>query len=78
MGKFTDFFEVIKKLKRKKRGEVTIKICPKCASPKISISSGSGTYPQLFGITPGHYICSNCDYKGSIIIEQTKEGDQTA
>jgi hypothetical protein len=78
MGKFTDFREVIKELKHKKRGEATIKLCPKCASSKILISSGFDTYPRLFGITPGHYICSKCGYKGPIILEKTKKGDGTA
>lgn len=76
MGKFTDFREVIKELKHKKRGQIAIKLCPKCASPKISISSGLGTYPRLFGITPGHYVCSNCGYEGPIILEQTKKEDE--
>jgi predicted RNA-binding Zn-ribbon protein involved in translation (DUF1610 family) len=77
MGKFTDFREVFKELKHKKRGEVTIKLCPKCASSKILISSGFDTYPRLFGITPRYYICPNCGYKGPIILEQTKKEDNT-
>ena len=73
MGMLADFREVIKGLKHKKRGEATIKLCPKCASPKISISSGFDTYPRMYGITPGQYVCSKCGYKGPIVLEQTKE-----
>ena len=73
MGIIADFREVIRELKHKKRGEVTTKLCPKCGSPKISLSSGFDIYPRMYGITPGQYVCSKCSYRGSIVIEQTKE-----
>ena len=73
MGILADFRDVIKELKHKKRGEATTKLCPKCGSPKISITSGFDTYPRMYGITPGKYVCSKCDYKGPIVLEQTKE-----
>jgi len=77
MGIFTNFREVIKELKHTKRNEKTVNVCPKCASPKIFISSGSDTYPRLYGITPSQYVCSNCGYKGPIVLEQTKEEKET-
>ena len=77
MGIFQNFREVIKELKHKKIGESSTQLCPKCASPKISIDSGSGTYPKLYGITPSKYVCSNCGYKGPIVLEQTKEEAET-
>jgi hypothetical protein len=77
MGSFADFREVIKGLKHKKLGETTIKLCPKCASPKISLDSGSGSYLRLYGITPAKYVCSNCGYKGPIVLEQTKDEKET-
>ena len=52
MGILADFREVIKELKHKKRGEATINRCPKCGNPNIMISSGFGTYPRMYGITP--------------------------
>ena len=73
MGILADFREVLKGLKHNKRGEVTTKLCPRCGSPRISITSGFDTYPRLYGITPGQYVCSECSYKGPIVMEQTKE-----
>jgi C4-type Zn-finger protein len=73
MGFLTDFREVVKGLKRKKIGEQKTKLCPRCRSPKISISSGFDTYPRLYGITPGRYVCAECGYSGPLVLEQTKE-----
>jgi len=73
MGILADFREVIKELKHKKQGESITKLCPKCGSPKISITSGFDTYPRMYGITPGKYVCSKCGYNGPIVLEQTKE-----
>ncbi|GAI90294.1 unnamed protein product [marine sediment metagenome] len=77
MGVFSNFREVIKELKHNKPGQSTIKLCPKCASPNISISSGLDAYPRLYGITPGQFVCSDCGYKGPIVLEQTKEENET-
>jgi len=73
MGILADFREVLKGLKHNKRGEATTKLCPRCGSPRISITSGFDTYPRLYGITPGQYVCSECGYRGPIVMEQTKE-----
>jgi predicted RNA-binding Zn-ribbon protein involved in translation (DUF1610 family) len=73
MGFLADFREVVKGLKRKKLGEHTTKLCPKCGSPEITISSGFDAYPRLFGITPERYVCAECGYNGSLVLEQTKE-----
>jgi len=73
MGILADFSEVLKQLKYKKRGEATINLCPKCGSPRISLSSGFDTYPRLYGITPEQYVCTECGYKGPIVMEQTKK-----
>jgi C4-type Zn-finger protein len=71
LGKVADFRKVIKDLKHQKITEKTIKICPKCQSNKIEITSGLDTYPRLFGITPSKYVCKNCGYSGPIVMEQT-------
>jgi predicted RNA-binding Zn-ribbon protein involved in translation (DUF1610 family) len=73
MGFLADFREVVKELKRKKLGEHTTKLCPKCGSPEITISSGFDAYPRLFGITPERYVCVECGYNGPLVLEQTKE-----
>jgi hypothetical protein len=28
--------------------------------------------PWLYGITPRHYVCTECGYKGPIVMELTK------
>ena len=73
MGVLADFREVLKELKRKKRGEATVNVCPKCESKRLSLSSGLGTYPGLYGIAPRQYVCVECGYKGPIVLEQTKD-----
>jgi predicted RNA-binding Zn-ribbon protein involved in translation (DUF1610 family) len=73
MGILADFREVVKGLKHKKISDPTTKLCPKCGSQKIALSSGFDTYPRLYGITPRRYVCWECGYNGPLIIEQTKE-----
>ncbi len=73
MGIFANFREVIKELKHTNRKEKTVNACPRCASPKISLSSGSDTYPRLYGITPRQYVCSNCGYRGPLVLEKIEE-----
>jgi ribosomal protein L32 len=67
MGILADFREVLKGLKHKKVGEETINVCPKCGSKKIAHMN-----PWLYGITPRHYVCTECGYKGPIVMELTK------
>ena len=67
MGILADFREVLKGLKHKKVGEATINVCPKCGSKKIF-----HTNRWLYGITPTQYACSDCGYKGPIVMELTK------
>jgi C4-type Zn-finger protein len=73
MGIFANLREVIKGLKHTNRKEKTINVCPRCASPKISLSSDSDIYPRLYGITPQQYICSNCGYRGPLVLEKPVE-----
>ena len=73
MGILSDFIEVIKELRHKKREENTINFCPKCNSKKISISNSFDIYPRMYGITPIKYVCLKCGYNGSIVLERTEE-----
>ena len=73
MGILEDFREVIKNLKHSKINEKRIILCPKCGSQKIFISSGSDTYPRMYGITPRKYVCLECNYRGPIVMEKVKE-----
>ena len=77
MGILTDFREVVKGLKHKKLGAATTKLCPKCGSPKITLSSGFDAYPRLYGITPRRYVCVECGYNGPLVMEQTKKEEET-
>jgi C4-type Zn-finger protein len=73
MGKLKDLREVLKGLKHKKLTKPAPKLCPRCGSPKIRLSSSFDTYPRMYGITPGRYICEDCGYKGPIAIELEEE-----
>jgi predicted RNA-binding Zn-ribbon protein involved in translation (DUF1610 family) len=73
MGILADFHQVLKGLKHKKPGEATTNFCPKCESPRIYLSSGLGTYPRMYGITPEEYVCPECGYKGPIVLEKPTE-----
>ena len=73
MGKVEDFREVVKGLKHKKIREKTTKHCPRCESKNIQISSGADVYPRLYGITPMRYVCKDCGYVGSLVLEKTAE-----
>jgi predicted RNA-binding Zn-ribbon protein involved in translation (DUF1610 family) len=75
MGRLSDFREVIKELKHKKRSEATINLCPRCGCKKIALSSLS-TYPGLYGIAPRQYACPECGYEGPIVMEQTKTKEE--
>ena len=70
MGIIADFLEVLKGLKHEKIGEKIIKLCPKCGSKKIAITNGLDTYPRLYGIIPEKYVCTECGYCGTIVLEQ--------
>ena len=76
MGFLSDLNEVLKGLKHKKIGEATSKLCPRCGSPNIKISSGFDTYPRLYGITPEKYVCNNCGYSGPLFLEHKREEEK--
>ncbi len=48
-----------------KRGEKKIKVCPVCGSPHIHYVAGM--------ITGEKYVCEDCGYVGSLIIEMDVE-----
>lgn len=65
MGILKDLREILKGMKRRSQ---TIKLCPKCGSPKLKLSSSFDIW-----LTPEQYICKNCGYKGPIILEVEKK-----
>jgi len=60
-----DMLDVVKTLKRRTPSKI---FCPKCGSPDINLSSSLD-----FWLTPKKYICRNCGYHGSIVMELEKE-----
>jgi predicted RNA-binding Zn-ribbon protein involved in translation (DUF1610 family) len=63
--------DVFKAAKRRKPSQI---FCPRCASPKIRLSSGLDLW-----LTPQSYICEDCGYNGLIVmeLEEEKEENQT-
>jgi transcription elongation factor Elf1 len=57
--------EVLKSLKHGKPSKI---YCPRCCSPKISLSSGLDIW-----LTPKKYVCEDCGYMGSLVMEIEKE-----
>jgi transposase-like protein len=57
--------EVLKTVKHRKPSKI---YCPRCCSPNIGLSSSLDLW-----LTPQKYICQNCGYIGSIIMELEKE-----
>ena len=75
MKKLDDLREVFKNAKRRKPSQI---FCPRCASPKIHLSSGLDLW-----LTPKSYVCDECGYNGVIVMEleeenQTEEEKQTS
>ena len=66
MGILQNMREVLKGLKR--RGAVK-KLCPRCGSSKLQLSSRFDIW-----LTPEQYVCENCGYRGPIVME-VEEGD---
>jgi len=61
VGILKNLNEILRSMKRRKQ---TIKLCPRCGSPKLKLSSSFDIW-----LTPEQYVCKNCGYKGPIIME---------
>ncbi len=57
--------EVLKTAKHRRPSRI---YCPRCASPKIHLSSSLDMW-----LTPRKYVCDDCGYNGSIVMELEKE-----
>ncbi|HLN88692.1 MAG TPA: hypothetical protein VK253_01355 [Candidatus Binatia bacterium] len=63
--------DVFKHIKHRKPTQI---YCPRCASPKIQLSSSLAVW-----LTPKQYYCENCGYLGIIVMElepDEKEDDE--
>jgi len=58
-------------LKSLKHGKPTKIYCPRCCSPKITLSSSLNMW-----LTPKNYICENCGYTGPVIMELDIEKEE--
>jgi len=58
-------------LKNTKHRKPTPIYCPRCASPKITLSSSLAVW-----LTPKQYYCEECGYLGIIVMELEKDDDK--
>jgi len=68
MKKTDGIRDVFKHAKRRKPTQI---YCPRCASPKIALSSSLSIW-----LTPQEYYCENCGYLGIIVMELEKEDEE--
>jgi len=61
--------DIIKNTKHRKPAQI---YCPRCASPKIQLSSSLAVW-----LTPKQYYCEDCGYLGIIVMELEKEETET-
>jgi hypothetical protein len=69
MKKLGGFGDVFKSVKHRKPCAI---YCPRCASPKIRLSS-----TLSYWLTPQQYYCENCGYVGIIVMELEEEKQET-
>lgn len=66
MGILENVCRVFKGLKREK---LVPKICPRCRSSRLRLSSSFDIW-----LTPEQYVCEKCGYKGPVVME-IEEGE---
>jgi hypothetical protein len=69
MKKTEGIRDVFKNVKYRKPTQI---YCPRCASPKIVLSSSLAVW-----LTPKQYYCEECGYLGIIVMELEKEEPET-
>lgn len=67
MKKLEGIRNVLKNTKRRKPTQI---YCPRCASPKIELTSSLAVW-----LTPAEYYCENCGYRGIIVMELEKDDE---
>jgi len=65
MKKADGLRDILKNAKHRKPTQI---YCPRCASPKIALSSSLAVW-----LTPKQYYCENCGYLGIIVMELEKD-----
>jgi hypothetical protein len=65
MKVFGNIREVFKAIKHNKPTQI---FCPRCGSPKLTLSSSLN-----YWLTPQQYFCKECGYLGAVFMELEKE-----
>jgi hypothetical protein len=65
MKKLDGIHDILKNVKHRKPTQI---YCPRCASPKIALSSSLAVW-----LTPKQYYCEECGYLGIIVMELEKD-----
>jgi len=65
MGTIERLHNLVNRLKWRSPSESVMKFCPKCGSQNVSLSSAFDMW-----LTPEQYVCKDCGYKGSVILEK--------
>jgi len=60
--------DIFKNTKHRKPTQI---YCPRCASPKIALSSSLAVW-----LTPKQYYCEECGYLGIIVMELEKDDNK--
>ncbi len=69
MGFIKDLKDVLRGIRRSKAG---IKVCPRCGSSKLHLSSRFD-----FWLFPQQYVCEKCGYVGPIVLEIKPEKQES-
>ncbi len=69
MKKLGDIREIFKSAKHSRPKAI---FCPRCASPRINLSSSLAVW-----LTPKQYYCAECGYLGILVMELEKDDSQT-
>jgi C4-type Zn-finger protein len=65
--KVDDIREALKSIKHYKRTQI---YCPRCASPKLKLTSSLAIW-----LTGEQYYCENCGYTGTVVMVLEKENE---
>jgi hypothetical protein len=63
-----NFRDVLKTLKHQRPTQI---FCPRCGSPKLSLSSSLD-----YWLTPQKYLCGECGYLGTVFMVLEKEEEE--
>jgi hypothetical protein len=68
MKKTDGIRDIFKNVKHRKPTQI---FCPRCASPKIALSSSLAMW-----LTPREYYCESCGYLGIVVMELEKDDEK--